>query len=166
MKVNYEKFKTMSKEEYCKKYEDGLRFLFGYDICNKKDEFEMVALRVYLPKKLFKEYKIIEDFKEMLSLQEKPLFKEFSKQIIKVDFEKKELITPDFFIQNDIEIIPYFSQVDETEKTEKKINKNQFFELLKQNDIKELNYLCSYCIYGCYFWEEEYEYFCNQGELK
>lgn len=160
MKVNYEKFKTMSKEEYCEKYEDGIRYLFGYDICNKKDKIEIIGLRVYLPKKIFKEYDIIEDYQEMFSFEETLFFKEFSKQIIKIDFEKKELITPDFFIQNDIEIIPYFSQGHETEK---EISKNQFFKLLKQNNVKKLSNTC-FCYCGCFFCEEEYEYFCKAEE--
>ncbi|EAQ71732.1 hypothetical protein X908_07930 (plasmid) [Campylobacter jejuni subsp. jejuni 81-176-DRH212] len=37
--MNYKKFQTMSKEEYYKKYNIGVRFLFGYDnflVCDKE----------------------------------------------------------------------------------------------------------------------------------
>lgn len=33
--MNYKKFQTMSKEEYYKKYNIGVRFLFGYDKFSK-----------------------------------------------------------------------------------------------------------------------------------
>ncbi|MCR6580351.1 hypothetical protein [Campylobacter insulaenigrae] len=155
----FEKFKAMSKEEYCKKYKDGLRYSFGYDICNKKDKVEIIGIRVYLPKRIFKEYKHIEDYKEILSFQETPFFEEFSNQIIKIDFEKKEFIAPNFFLKYDIEIIPYFSS--QGYETEKEINENQFFKLLKQNNAKELSYACFFYCYGSMFCEEEYQYFCK-----
>ncbi|HHO0749626.1 TPA: hypothetical protein ACRTG4_001617 [Campylobacter jejuni] len=39
--MNYKKFQTMSKKEYYKKYNIGVRFLFGYDnflVCDKEDD--------------------------------------------------------------------------------------------------------------------------------
>ncbi|EKJ5652999.1 hypothetical protein PJO11_001712 [Campylobacter coli] len=152
--LDYEKFQTMSKEEYSKKYNVGIRFLFGCDICNQKDEIEMISLRVFLPKKHFQEYKNIDIFKAMDLFKEISLFKGLTEQNIKIDFEKREFVMPDFFIKHDIEIIPYFSQGAEIEKS---LSKNQFFELLKQNEIKELNYLC-FLFFGL-FHEEEYEYY-------
>ncbi|ECK7755039.1 hypothetical protein HG293_001744, partial [Campylobacter jejuni] len=156
--MNYKKFQTMSKEEYFKKYNVGIRFLFGCDL-NQKNETEMISLRVFLPKKHFQEYKNIDIFKTMDLFKKTPLFKELIEQSIKIDFEKREFVMPDFFIKHDIEIIPYFSQGAEIEKN---LSKNQFFELLKQNEIKELNYLC-FLFFGL-FHEEEYEYFCKAKE--
>ncbi|EDN5970370.1 hypothetical protein FW696_05425 [Campylobacter coli] len=63
------------------------------------------------------------------------------------------------FIKHDIEIIPYFTQGGEKEE---ELSKEKFFELLKQNKIKELNYLC-FLFFGL-FCEEEYEYFCKVKE--
>ncbi|EIV6476758.1 hypothetical protein IY972_05145 [Campylobacter volucris] len=146
----FEKFKAMSKEEYYEKYAVGIRFLFGYGISN-----EMISLRVFLPKKYFQEYKVLDIFKVIDLFKQTPLFEELTEQTIKIDFEKKEFVIPDFFVKNDIEIIPYFSQGVELEK---EINKNQFFEFLKQNGVKELNYL-SLSFLG-FFCKEEYEYFC------
>ena len=152
--MNYKKFQTMSKEEYFKKYNVGIRFLFGCDL-NQKNETEMISLRVFLPKKHFQEYKNIDIFKTT------PLFKELIEQSIKIDFEKREFVMPDFFIKHDIEIIPYFTQGGEKEE---ELSKEKFFELLKQNKIKELNYLC-FLFFGS-FCKEEYEYFYNQELLK
>lgn len=136
--MNYKKFQTMSKEEYFKKYNVGIRFLFGCDL-NQKNETEMISLRVFLPKKHFQEYKNIDIFKTMDLFKETLLFKGLTEQSIKIDFEKREFVMPDFFIINDIEIIPYFTQGGEKEE---ELSKEKFFELLKQNKIKELNYLC------------------------
>ncbi|EKZ8976165.1 hypothetical protein RFA01_001823 [Campylobacter coli] len=158
--MNYKKFQTMSKEEYFKKYNVGIRFLFGCDL-NQKNETEMISLRVFLPKKHFQEYKNIDIFKTMDLFKKTPLFKELIEQSIKIDFEKREFVIPDFFIKRNIEIIPYFSQGIEAEKN---ISKEKFFELLKQNKIKELNYLC-FLFFGS-FCKEEYEYFYNQELLK
>lgn len=47
--MNYKKFQTMSKEEYFKKYNVGIRFLFGCDL-NQKNETEMISLRVFFAK--------------------------------------------------------------------------------------------------------------------
>ncbi|EAV9783100.1 hypothetical protein FFZ81_09465, partial [Campylobacter jejuni] len=99
--LDYEKFQTMSKEEYFKKYNVGIRFLFGCDI-NQKDEIEMISLRVFLPKKHFQEYKNIDIFKTMDLFKETLLFKGLTEQSIKIDFEKREFVMPDFFIINDI----------------------------------------------------------------
>ncbi|HEF3247432.1 TPA: hypothetical protein R9A20_001614 [Campylobacter jejuni] len=153
--MNYKKFQTMSKEEYFKKYNVGIRFLFGCDL-NQKNETEMISLRVFLPKKHFQEYKNIDIFKTMDLFKETPLFKELIEQSIKIDFEKREFVMPDFFIKHDIEIIPYFTQGGEKEE---ELSKEKFFELLKQNNIKELNYLC-FLFFGL-FCEEEYKYFCK-----
>ncbi|EOJ1768251.1 hypothetical protein ACM2CL_001932 [Campylobacter coli] len=156
--LDYEKFQTMSKEEYFKKYNVGIRFLFGCDI-NQKDEIEMISLRVFLPKKHFQEYKNIDIFKTMDLFKETLLFKGLTEQSIKIDFEKREFVMPDFFIKHDIEIIPYFTQGGEKEE---ELSKEKFFELLKQNKIKELNYLC-FLFFGL-FCEEEYKYFCKAKE--
>ncbi|ECP6190647.1 hypothetical protein IZH86_05215 [Campylobacter coli] len=153
--LDYEKFQTMSKEEYFKKYNVGIRFLFGCDL-NQKNETEMISLRVFLPKKHFQEYKNIDIFKTMDLFKETLLFKGLTEQSIKIDFEKREFVMPDFFIINDIEIIPYFTQGGEKEE---ELSKEKFFELLKQNKIKELNYLC-FLFFGL-FCEEEYKYFCK-----
>ncbi|EQA6816374.1 hypothetical protein ACX6LZ_001806 [Campylobacter jejuni] len=39
------------------------------------------------------------------------------------------------------------------------ISKEKFFELLKQNEVKELNYLC-FLFFGS-FCKEEHKYFCK-----
>lgn len=152
----YEKFKAMSKEEYYEKYIVGIRFLFGYE---QKNNYKTISLRVYLPK--FQEYENIVIFEAIELFKKTQLFEELTKQTIKIDFEKQEFIIPDFFIKHDIEIIPYFSQGIETEKN---ISKDEFFEFLKQNEVKELNYLC-FLFFGS-FCEEEYQYFCNLEKLK
>ncbi|EPZ9031922.1 hypothetical protein ACXYJE_001642, partial [Campylobacter jejuni] len=79
--LDYEKFQTMSKEEYFKKYNVGIRFLFGCDI-NQKNETEMISLRVFLPKKHFQEYKNIDIFKTMDLFKETLLFKGLTEQSI------------------------------------------------------------------------------------
>lgn len=56
--LDYEKFQTMSKEEYFKKYNVGIRFLFGCDI-NQKDEIEMISLRVFCQRSIFKNTKTL-----------------------------------------------------------------------------------------------------------
>ncbi|MCV3414631.1 hypothetical protein L8V81_07765 [Campylobacter lari] len=145
------KFKAMSKEEYYEKYAVGIRFLFGYE---QENDYKTISLRVYLPK--FREYENIVIFEAIELFKKTQLFEELTKQTIKIDFEKQEFIIPDFFIKHDIEIIPYFSQGIETEKN---ISKDEFFEFLKQNEVKELNYLC-FLFFG-YFCKEEYEYICN-----
>lgn len=109
-----------------------------------------------MPKKHFQEYKNIDIFKTMDLFKETLLFKGLTEQSIKIDFEKREFVMPDFFIKHDIEIIPYFTQGGEKEE---ELSKEKFFELLKQNKIKELNYLC-FLFFGL-FCEEEYKYFCK-----
>ncbi|EME0331853.1 hypothetical protein VXI52_001875, partial [Campylobacter jejuni] len=111
--------------------------------------------------KHFQEYKNIDIFKTMDLFKETLLFKGLTEQSIKIDFEKREIVMPDFFIKHDIEIIPYFTQGGEKEE---ELSKEKFFELLKQNKIKELNYLC-FLFFGS-FCKEEYEYFYNQELLK
>ncbi|AJC85509.1 hypothetical protein IMC75_08420 (plasmid) [Campylobacter peloridis] len=146
-----EKFKAMSKEEYYEKYIVGIRFLFGYE---QENDYKTISLRVYLPK--FREYENIVIFEAIELFKKTQLFEELTKQTIKIDFEKQEFIISKFFKENNIEIIPYFSQGIETEK---KLSKDEFFEFLKQNEVKELNYLCF--LFFSSFCEEEYEYFCN-----
>lgn len=148
--------KNKTKEEYYKKYGTKVRFLFGYInhlIYDESDKFE-ISLRVFVPKKYFEKYKNNDIFTTMDLFKKTSLFEELTMQTIKIDFEKKDFIKPDFFIKNNIEIIPYFSKGIEKQKC---LSKNQFFELLKQNEVKELNYLC-FLFLGL-FCEEEYEYF-------
>lgn len=55
--MNYKKFQTMSKEEYYKKYNIGVRFLFGYDKFSKCRIWKRIAIlwnkwkRFYKPSK-------------------------------------------------------------------------------------------------------------------
>ncbi|EAH6629306.1 hypothetical protein RMP56_001780 [Campylobacter jejuni] len=156
--MNYKKFQTMSKEEYYKKYNIGVRFLFGYDnflVCDKEDEFQL-NVRTIVPKKYFEQYKNFNIFQAMDLFKKTPIFEQLIEQTIKIDFEKQEFVIPDFFIKRNIEIIPYFSQGIEAEKN---ISKEKFFELLKQNEVKELNYLC-FLFFGS-FCKEEHKYFCK-----
>nr|WP_286014894.1 hypothetical protein [Campylobacter jejuni] len=155
-------FQTMSKEEYYNKYGVGVRFLFGYDnflVCDKEDEFQL-NVRTIVPKKYFEQYKNINIFQAMDLFKKTPIFEQLIEQTIEIDFEKQEFVKPVFFIKHNIEIIPYFSQGIEAEKN---ISKEKFFELLKQNEVKELNYLC-FLFFGS-FCKEEYEYFYNQELL-
>lgn len=52
-----------------------------------------------MPKKHFQEYKNIDIFKTMDLFKKTPLFKELIEQSIKIDFEKREFVMPDFFIK-------------------------------------------------------------------
>ncbi|EAH9688422.1 hypothetical protein EYX31_08320 [Campylobacter coli] len=157
----------MSKKDYYKEFieNDVIRVIFGYK--NEKeydsdDYFEM-SLRVWVGKEYFDEFlnnpKVENNMEVVKLFMETPFFKELAEQTIKIDFEKREFVMPDFFIINDIEIIPYFTQGGEKEE---ELSKEKFFELLKQNKIKELNYLC-FLFFGL-FCEEEYKYFCKAKE--
>lgn len=66
--LDYEKFQTMSKEEYFKKYNVGIRFLFGCDI-NQKDEIEMISLRVFCQRSTFKNTKTLIFLKQWTCLK-------------------------------------------------------------------------------------------------
>ncbi|EFP2932879.1 hypothetical protein HP672_001816, partial [Campylobacter jejuni] len=124
-------------------------------VCDKEDEFQL-NVRTIVPKKYFEQYKNFNIFQAMDLFKKTPIFEQLIEQTIKIDFEKQEFVIPDFFIKRNIEIIPYFSQGIEAEKN---ISKEKFFELLKQNEVKELNYLC-FLFFGS-FCKEEHKYFCK-----
>lgn len=73
--LDYEKFQTMSKEEYFKKYNVGIRFLFGCDL-NQKNETEMISLRVFCQKSTFKNTKTLIFLKQWICLKKRYCLKD------------------------------------------------------------------------------------------
>lgn len=58
-----------NKEKYYEKYNVGIRFLFGCDICNQKDEIEMISLRVFYLESIFKNAKTLTFLKRWTCLK-------------------------------------------------------------------------------------------------
>lgn len=158
--TNVMEIADMGKEKYYEKFKNGhnVRFLFGYSNGkeNEENDYFQMSLRVWINEKYFKES--FENPKAENSIlnginlfNETDFFKELEKQVIEIDFEKQEFVIPDFFVKNDIEIIPYFNLHNEN------IKPNVFFSFLKELKIKELKYLTT--IVANNFHEDEIRYF-------